>query len=156
EEISNFELRIADLETSISTRPWTSELHVTTNSKFEIRNPKSLLLLLLPLAVFLLLVSGCAARRPRSFAPATEADVPVALGAWKRAIERAQSMTSSRLLYDARLSQGLVRMPGTLAVRQSPTAVEASLTGPFGAPIAAYADGALRGAGIKPVAIAPE
>jgi len=112
--------------------------------------------LLLPFAVFLLLAAGCAAHRPRSFAPASDADVPVALGAWKRAVERAESMPSSRLLYDARLSQGVVRVPGTLAVRQSPTAVEASLTGPFGSPIAAYTDGALRGAGIKPVSIAPE
>jgi hypothetical protein len=64
-------------------------------------------------------------------------------------------MPSSRLLYDARLSQGLAHAPGILAVRQSPGSVEASLTGAFGTPIASYTDGALRGAGIKPLAISP-
>jgi hypothetical protein len=65
-------------------------------------------------------------------------------------------MPPGRLLYDARLTQGLVSVPGTLAVRQSSDAIEASLTGPFGTPIATYVAGALRGEGIRPLAIAPE
>jgi hypothetical protein len=123
--------------------------------KSEIRNPQSFLLLLLFLASFLL-ASACAARRSRSFTPAAEAEVAASLEAWKRAVERAQSMPPSRLLYDARLTQGLVRVPGTLAVWQSAGSIEALLTGPFGTSVASYSEGALRGEGIKPLAIAPE
>jgi hypothetical protein len=82
--------------------------------------------------------------------------VSVSLAAWRQAIERAESMPPGRLLYDARLTQGLVGVPGILAVSQSPDAIEASLTGPFGTPIATYATGALRGEGIRTLAIAPQ
>lgn len=51
--------------------------------------------------------------------------------------------------------QGLVRVPGTLAVRESPLGFEASLTGPFGSPVATYREGALRGDGIRPLVLAP-
>jgi len=114
---------------------------------------KSLPLLLLALLGAL---AGCTAHRARSFAPPVEAETAASLVAWRQAIERAESLPPGRLLYEARLTQGLARVPGTLAVRQSPDAIEASLTGPFGTPIATYVDGALRGEGIRPLAIAPE
>jgi len=123
------------------------------NSQFEIRNPKSVLFLLLAL---LSTLAGCTAHRTRSFAPAGETQSSAAIAAWRQAIERAESMPPGRLLYEARLTQRLMSVPGTLAVRQSPDAIEATLTGPFGTPIATYADGALRGEGIRPLAIAPE
>jgi hypothetical protein len=47
-------------------------------------------------------------------------------------------------------------MSGTLAVSEKPGSVEAVLSGPFGDPIASYSDGALRGNGVRPIAIAPE
>jgi hypothetical protein len=47
-------------------------------------------------------------------------------------------------------------MPGTLAVKESPHQVEASLTGPFGSPVAVYTNGALRGEGLRPVSMSPE
>ncbi len=123
------------------------------NSKFEIRNSKWALFLLLALLGTL---AGCAARRPRSFAPAGQTQASAAIAAWRQAIERAESMPPGRLLYEARLTQRLMSVPGTLAVRQSLDAIEATLTGPFGTPIATYVDGALRGEGIRPLAIAPE
>jgi len=123
------------------------------NSQFEIRNSKSVLFLLLALLGTL---AGCTAHRTRSFAPPVETQASASLAAWRQAIERAESMPPGRLLYEARLTQGLVRVPGTLAVRQSSDAIEATLTGPFGTPIATYVAGALRGEGIHPLAIAPE
>ena len=123
------------------------------NSQFEIRNSKSVLFLLLALLGTL---AGCTAHRTRSFAPAGETQASAAIAAWRRAIERADSMPPGRLLYEARLTQRLMSVPGTLALRQSPDAIEATLTGPFGTPIATYVDGALRGEGIRPLAIAPE
>jgi hypothetical protein len=47
-------------------------------------------------------------------------------------------------------------MSGTLAVVESPAGVDATLSGPFGDVIARYADGALRGNGIRPLLIAPD
>ena len=71
-------------------------------------------------------------------------------------MRRAESLGAARLLYDARLFQGLLSLSGTLAVRVSPDSIDATLTGPFGAPLARYEDGALRGDGIRTLAIAPE
>jgi hypothetical protein len=121
--------------------------------KSEIRNPKSVPLLL---SLLLLLSAGCAARRPRTFAPAGEAETQKVLAAWREAVERAESLPPSRLLYEARLSQGLARVPGTLAVVASRRGIEASLTGAFGSPVATYSEGALRGEGIRPIAINPQ
>lgn len=99
---------------------------------------------------------GCAVRKPRCFPPAGEEEALRALAAWRTAVARAEALGPARVLYDARLSQGVLRIRGTLAVRQSPGSVEATLTGPFGTVVARYADGALRGDGMKSLVIAPE
>jgi hypothetical protein len=44
-------------------------------------------------------------------------------------------------------------MTGTLAVREGPRTVEATLAGPFGDSVARYGEGALRGKSIQPIAI---
>jgi len=75
---------------------------------------------------------------------------------WEAALERADRSAASRLLYDASVSQGLARIPGTLAVSQRPGSVSATLTGPFGSPIARYEAGVLRGDRLRPLAIEPE
>ncbi|HTD53444.1 MAG TPA: hypothetical protein VK780_10505 [Thermoanaerobaculia bacterium] len=124
----------------------------SAGSPSGIRNPHTFLLLF----ALLLGTADCAARRQRSFAHPAETQASASLAAWRQAVERAESMPRGRLLYEARLTQGLVSLPGTLAVRQSPGVIEASLTGPFGTPIATYVEGALRGEGIRPLAIAPE
>ncbi len=49
-----------------------------------------------------------------------------------------------------------MRMSGTLAVREGPRSLDATLAGAFGDPVARYADGALRGNGVKPIAIEPD
>ncbi len=107
-------------------------------------------------SLLLLLFSGCAARAPRVFAPAGDRESLQALSAWKAAVARADSLGPSRLLYDARLSQGLVHLAGTLAVRQAPGSLEATLTGPFGSPVARYADGVFHGEGVAALAVRPE
>lgn len=78
------------------------------------------------------------------------------LAAWSRAVERADALGSSRLLYDARIIQGLLHVPGTLSVTQAPGRLDATLAGPFGNVLARYADGALGGEGIRPLRVAPE
>ena len=85
---------------------------------------------------------------------ASEAEQVLAL--WGAALERAGSSSSTRLLYDANVSQGLASIPGTLAVAQRPGSLEATLTGPFGSPIAKYEAGVLRGDRLRPLAIEPE
>ncbi len=102
------------------------------------------------------LVSGCAGRARRSFVPAAERESREALSAWRQAVERADSLGPSKLLYNARLSQGLLHVSGTLAVRQGPGNLEATLTGPFGSPVARYADGALLGEGVAALAFGPD
>jgi hypothetical protein len=47
-------------------------------------------------------------------------------------------------------------MSGTLAVREGQRTVDATLAGPFGDPVARYGGGALRGNGIRPIAIEEE
>lgn len=66
---------------------------------------------------------------------------------------RAESVPTARLLYQARISQGLARSSGTLAVRLTPDTVAATLAGPFGATLARYEDGALTGEGIRPISV---
>lgn len=114
----------------------------------------------LSLTLFLLLgvavAPGCAGRRQPVFAPAAREDAERALSAWNDAVARAEARGNARLLYEARVSRGPFRMSGTLAVRESPEGVDATLSGPFGDAIARYADGALRGNGIRPIRIAPE
>lgn len=61
-----------------------------------------------------------------------------------------------RLLYDARLSEGLVKFPGTLAVTAQPDRLEATLTGPFGTPLARYESGVLEGKGLRPIPLDAE
>lgn len=108
------------------------------------------------LASLLALLSDCAGRARRSFLPAAERESLQALSAWREAVERADSLGPSKLLYNARLSQGLLRVSGTLAVRQGPGNLEATLTGPFGSPVARYADGALLGEGVAALAFGPD
>lgn len=104
-----------------------------------------------------LLGSGaCASRALPRFDPAGAAEAARVLEIWESALERADRSAASRLLYDASVSQGLARIPGTLAVSQRPGSVEATLTGPFGSPIARYEAGVLRGDRLRPLAIEPE
>src|SRR5207244_13025805 len=72
---------------------------------------------------------------------------------WQEAVSRAASLGPSRLLYEARISQGLARTSGTLAVRIGAGEVEANLSGPFGSPLARYENGALVGEGIRAIPI---
>jgi hypothetical protein len=83
-------------------------------------------------------------------------DARRALDAWENALSRADSLPSVRLLYDARLSEGLVKFPGTLAVDARPDRLEATLTGPFGSPLARYESGVLAGKGLRPIPLDAE
>ncbi len=114
---------------------------------------KSVGLILLSLA---LLVPACAGRRQPVFVAAAREEAERAVAAWREAVARADARGPARLLYDARVSQGPFRMSGTLAVSEKPGSVEAVLSGPFGDPIARYSEGALRGNGIRPIAIEPD
>ena len=103
------------------------------------------------LVAFLLAAAGCAAR---AFAPATAEDAARALAAWSTALERSATIArDGNLLYDARFSQGLASASGTLAVKLRGDTVEASLSGSFGATLATYSDGVLRGDKLRPVAL---
>jgi hypothetical protein len=99
----------------------------------------------------ILFASACSS----SFHPVTAPESARALDAWTRAVRDADLGRDANLLYDAVVSQGLASTRGTLAVRLRGERVEASLSGPFGAPLATYADGQLRGEKIASVAIAP-
>jgi hypothetical protein len=99
--------------------------------------------------------AACASRAP-SFGPAGIDDSRRALDAWATALERADSLGPARLLYDAKMSEGLVKFPGTLAVEARPDRLEATLTGPFGSPIARYASGVLEAKGARPIPLEPE
>ncbi|HEV8232433.1 MAG TPA: hypothetical protein VGQ75_08790 [Thermoanaerobaculia bacterium] len=90
------------------------------------------------------------------FGPAGAEDSRRALDAWEQAIERADSLGPVRLLYDARMSEGLVKIPGTLAVQAQPGYLEATLTGPFGSPVARYSSGVLEARGAKPIPLDAE
>lgn len=69
---------------------------------------------------------------------------------------RADSQGPVRLLYDVKMSEGLLKVPGTLAVEALPGKLEATMTGPFGSPIARYASGVLEARGAKPLPLEPE
>jgi hypothetical protein len=122
------------------------------NPRSRIQNPKFLLAVLLLLTV----IPACAGRRQPVFAPAAREDAERAIASWREAVARAGSRGPARLLYEARVSQGPFRMSGTLAVREGRRTVDATLAGPFGDPIARYGEGALRGNGIRPIAIEEE
>ena len=110
-------------------------------------------------AVGLLMVSGgCATRRAAaSFTPASEEQARQALDAWSSIRRRGDALAPARLLYDAKMSnQGAPSVPGTLAVTYDGSDVtRASLTGPFGKPVAEYANGAITGGGSRPFPIDP-
>jgi hypothetical protein len=108
------------------------------------------------LVAALLAVPGCASRPvPRHFLPAGADQSARALAAWRDAVARSETVGPSRLLYDAKIRQGLASVSGTLALVTAP-ALRGTLAGPFGAPIATYADGALTGEKFAPVRIEPE
>ena len=99
---------------------------------------------------------ACAGRSRPVYAPAAREEAERAIAAWRDSLSRADSRGPARLLYEARVSQGPFRMSGTLAVRESLRTVDATLAGPFGDAVARYTDGALRGNGIRPIAIEAE
>ena len=98
---------------------------------------------------------SCASRTP-AFGPAGVEDSRRALDAWKDALDRADSLGPVRLLYDARMSEGLVKIPGTLAVVALPGRLEATLSGPFGSPLARYSSGVLEARGARPIPLDAE
>jgi hypothetical protein len=105
-----------------------------------------------------LLSAGCASRRTAArFEPASDADARAALDAWSAIRRRADALPPSRLLYDARMSgKGVPAVPGTLAVTYDGSDVtRASLTGPFGKPVAEYANGTVTGGGRQPFPVDP-
>jgi hypothetical protein len=122
------------------------------NPESKIQNRKSFLPVLLVAA----LMPACAGRSRPVYAPAAREDVERAIAAWRAAVSRADARGPARLLYEARVSRGPFRMSGTLAVREGPRTVDATLAGPFGDSVAHYGDGALRGNGIRPIAIEAE
>ena len=105
----------------------------------------------------LLLTAACASRpsRPHNFVAAGEEQTARAIAAWREAVARADTLGPSRLLYDAKMRQGAVSLPGTFALSTAEP-VQATMTGPFGSPVATYANGSLRGEKFAPVAIDPE
>jgi hypothetical protein len=107
-------------------------------------------------AAGLLLTASCASRpsRPHNFVAAGEEQTARAIAAWREAVARADTLGPSRLLYDAKMRQGAVSLPGTLALSTAEP-VRATMTGPFGSPVATYANGSLRGEKFAPVAIEP-
>ena len=126
---------------------------LSPNPRSKIQYPKSCLLAVL---LLIALAPGCAGRRQPVFVPAAREEAERALTVWRDAAARAETRGPARLLYEARVSQGPFRIVGTLAVVESPRAVDATLSGPFGDVIARYADGALRGNGIRPILVAPD
>lgn len=107
------------------------------------------------LALLVALTAACASRSP-AFGPAGADESREALSAWQTALARADSQGPVRLLYDVKMSDGLLKVPGTLAVEALSGKVEATMTGPFGSPIARYASGVLEAKGAKPLPLEPE
>lgn len=107
------------------------------------------------LSLLIALTAACASRSP-AFGPAGADESREALSAWQTALARADSQGPVRLLYDVKMSDGLLKVPGTLAVESLPGKVEATMTGPFGSPIARYASGVLEAKGAKPLPLEPE
>ncbi|MGH9367874.1 MAG: hypothetical protein ACRD3M_09400 [Thermoanaerobaculia bacterium] len=100
-----------------------------------------------------LLSAACASRGARSFAPASEERAESALRAWEAFAARTGKAGDANLLYEAALSQKLLRTGGTLAVRLRGERVEGTLSGPFGSPIAVYEEGRLRGEKLEPLTL---
>jgi hypothetical protein len=106
-----------------------------------------------------LFLSACAgSTAARRFGPAGPDDVREALSAWASAVQRAESLPSSRLLYDAKMgTSGLPSVPGTLAALYEGGSIRAaSLTGPFGSHIAAYGNGVITGEDRKALVVDPD
>jgi len=99
---------------------------------------------------------GCATRRAavRNFVPAGPEDAARALEARRLAVERAETLPPSRLLYDAKIRRGIASLSGTLALSTNEP-VRGTLTGPFGSTLAVYENGALQGESFPPVVIEP-
>lgn len=108
------------------------------------------------LAALLAALSGACASRQAAFGPAGDDDSRLSLAAWESALARADSQGPVRLLYDVKMADGLLKFPGTLAVEALPGKLEATMTGPFGSPIARYASGVLEARGAKPLPLAAE
>lgn len=86
----------------------------------------------------------CRTAPAKRFDPVPPDEAAQALETWSRAREAAATLPPARLLYHARGGVG-ASIPGTLAVAEDgERVVAASLTGPFGKPIAEYRDGTLR------------
>lgn len=113
------------------------------------------LLLVASFATLALAVDGCASRRP-AFGPAGAEDSRRTLDAWGAALERADSLGPARILYDAKMSEGLVKIPGTLSVEARSDGLEATLIGPFGSPVARYSSGMLEAKGANPIPLDAE
>ena len=91
-------------------------------------------------------VSSCrSTSSQRAFGPAGEAFAERARTAWTAALERADSLPPSRILYDARFGNGSVKTPGNLAVVVGRDTLTAEATGPLGGKIGSYENGAFRG-----------
>jgi hypothetical protein len=116
-------------------------------------SPRRRLLLLVSTLVSL---TWACTSRPAAFRPAGAEDARRALEAWQNALARADTLPAVRLLYDAKLSEGLVKFPGTLAVNAQPDRLEATLTGPFGSQLARYESGVLEGKGLRPIPLDAE
>jgi hypothetical protein len=110
------------------------------------------------LASLLCALAACATTRSQpELAPATPEQRQQALGVWNAALERAASLSASRLLYDAKMASGAApSVPGTLAVTYDGKAVTvASLTGPFGSRVAEYRDGTVTGEDKRALVVDP-
>jgi hypothetical protein len=122
------------------------------------RPARSAVYLVVAAAGLLIAPTGCASRRAAArFTPASEAQVREALDAWSSIRARAEALPATRLLYDARMAgKGAPSLPGTLAVTYDGADVtRASLTGPFGKPVAEYAGGEITGGGRAPFPVDP-
>ena len=106
--------------------------------------PRSILIL------WALLGASCASR---SFGPVNAPQAAAALAGWEAALSRADASGEANVLYDATLSQGVLKSKGTLAVRLRADSVAGTLAGPFGSTLATYENGELRGEKIRPVVL---
>jgi hypothetical protein len=111
------------------------------------------------LGALLLVALGAAcapARRHHDFRPAAAADGERALAAWGEALARGASLPPSRLLYEAKLSRGLGKMSGTLAMSVGESRLEGILAGPFGRPLARIVGGVVEAEGGTPFPVEPQ
>lgn len=115
----------------------------------------TLLLRTLGIVAFLGAAYGCASR-PGAFGPSGAEESRRALDAWETALHRADSLGPAKILYDVKMSEGLVKVPGTLAVEARRDRLEATLTGPFGSPVARFASGVLEAKGARPIPLDAE